>query len=126
MILTREKKETWNLFEKISFRFLFLYFTFYILSIFTAGIWEPVIKWIGSSIFNIGYEFSSNGRGSGDTTYAYLLLFLFLFLSIFFTIIWSILDKKRKSYNQLQYGFFISIRFFLIFFMFFILSYFHV
>ena len=69
MILTREKKETWNLFEKISFRFLFLYFTLYTLSIFTAGIWEPIIKWIGSSIFNIDYEFSSNGKGSGDTTY---------------------------------------------------------
>jgi hypothetical protein len=118
MILTREKKEIWSWFEKTSFRFLFLYFTLYTLSLFTAGIWEPIIRWIGSSIFNIGYEFSSNGKGSGDTTYAYLLLFLFFCLSIFGNLIWLFLDRNRKSYNQLQYGFLVSLRCLLIFFMF--------
>ena len=118
MILTREKKDFWSSFEKMSFRFLFLYFTFYILSIFTGGLWEPIINWIGTSIFNIDYEFSSNGKGSGDTTYAYLLQFLFLCLSILGTIIWSFIDRKRKSYNQLQYGFLVGLRFILIFFMF--------
>jgi len=118
MILTREKKEIWNLFEKISFKFLFLYFVLYILSIFTGTLWEPIIKWIGTSVFDIQYEFSSNGRGSGDTTYAYLLLFLFFCLSIFGSLIWSILDRKRKSYNELQYGFLVFLRFLLIFFMF--------
>ena len=118
MILTREKKETWNSFEKISFRFLFLYFTLYILSLFTGPLWEPIINWVGTSVFNIDYEFSSNGKGSGDTTYAYLLLFLFLCLSILGSFIWSFIDKKRKSYNQLQYGFLVFIRFVLIFFMF--------
>ena len=118
MILTREKKEIWSSFEKMSFRFLFLYFTFYILSIFTSPLWEPIINWIGTSIFNIDYEFSSNGKGSGDTTYAYLLLFLFLCLSLLGTIIWSFIDRKRKSYNQLQYGFLVGLRFILIFFMF--------
>lgn len=118
MILTREKKETWNLFEKISFRFLLLYFTLYVLSIFTASLWEPVIQWIGTSIFNIEYDFSSNGRGSGDTTYAYLLLFLFFCISSLGSIIWSFIDAKRMSYNQLQYGFLVSIRVVLIFFLF--------
>ena len=56
MILTREKKEVWNLFEKISFRFLFLYFTLYIFSLFTATLWEPIINWIGTSIFKIDYD----------------------------------------------------------------------
>ena len=97
---------------------MFLYFTLYILSLFTASLWEPIINWIGTSIFNIEYNFSSNGKGSGDTTYAYLLLFLFFCLSFMASIIWSLLDKKRKSYNQFQYGFLISIRFILIFFMF--------
>ncbi|WP_086030932.1 hypothetical protein [Tenacibaculum holothuriorum] len=118
MILTREKKEIWNSFEKVSFRFLFLYFTLYILSLFTASIWNPIIQWLGTYIFDINYEFSSNGRGSGDTTYAYLLLFLFFFLSIIGAIIWSLIDRKRKSYNQLQYGFLVGVRFILIFFMF--------
>ena len=118
MILTREKKEIWNSFEKISFRFLFLYFTLYIISIFTGSLWEPIINWIGSTIFNIDYDFSSNGKGSGDTTYAYLLLFFFLCLSILGSIIWSFIDKKRASYNQIHYGFLVFIRFIVIFFMF--------
>lgn len=117
MIFTREKKETWNLFEKISFRFLFLYFTLYIISIFTGGLWEPVINWIGKSIFQINYEFSANGKGSGDTTYAYLLLFLFFCISILGGFLWSLIDKKRTSYNQLQYGFLVFIRVIVIFFM---------
>ena len=118
MILTRERKEVWSFFEKISFRFLFLYFTLYILSLFTASLWEPIINWIGTSIFNIDYDFSSNGKGSGDTTYAYLLLFLFFWLATISSIIWSFLDRKRKSYNQFQYGFIITLRVILIFFMF--------
>jgi hypothetical protein len=118
MILTRERKEKWNLLEKTIFKFLFLYFLLYILSIFTAPLWEPIVKWVGTSIFNIQHEFSSNGKGSGDTTYAYLLLFLFFCLSIFGSIFWSLFDSKRKSYNQLQYGFLVFLRFVLIFFMF--------
>lgn len=118
MILTREKKEIWNSFEKVSFRFLFLYFTLYILSLFTASIWNPIIQWLGTSVFDINYEFSSNGRGSGDTTYAYLLLFLFFCLSVIGGFIWSLIDRKRKSYNQLQYGFLVGVRFIVIFFMF--------
>jgi hypothetical protein len=118
MILTRERKEKWNLLEKTIFKFLFLYFLLYILSIFTAPLWEPIVKWVGTSIFNIQHEFSSNGKGSGDTTYAYLLLFLFFCLSIFGSVFWSLLDSKRKSYNQLQYGFLVFLRFVLIFFMF--------
>ncbi|WP_288956427.1 hypothetical protein [uncultured Polaribacter sp.] len=118
MILTREKKEIWSSFEKMSFRFLFLYFSLYVLSIFTSSLWEPVINWIGTFVFNIDYDFSSNGRGSGDTTYAYLMLFLFLCFSILGNIIWSFLDRKRKSYNQLQYGLLVGLRFILIFFMF--------
>ncbi|WP_439127499.1 hypothetical protein [Polaribacter sp.] len=117
MIFTREKKQVWSLFEKISFRFLFLYFTLYTVSIFTGPLWKPMINWIGKSIFQITREFSSNGRGSGDTTYAYLLLFLFFCVAIISAFLWSIIDKKRKSYNQLQYGFLVFIRIIVIFFM---------
>jgi len=118
MILTRESKETWNVFEKISLRFLFLYFTLYIISIFTAPLWAPIINWMGTSIFNIDYTFSSNGSGSGDTTYSYLLLFLFFCLSVIGGFIWSFIDRKRPSYNQLQYGFLVGLRCVIIFFMF--------
>lgn len=117
MILTRERKEHWTLLEKISFRFLFLYFTLYVFSIFTAPLWEPIVHWIGTSIFKIDYSFSSNGRGSGDTTYSYLLLFLFFCLAIIGSAIWSFMDQKRNSYNQLQYGFLVGLRCVIILFM---------
>ena len=117
MILTRERKEHWTLLEKISFRFLFLYFTLYVVSIFTATLWEPIVHWIGTSIFKIDYSFSSNGRGSGDTTYSYLLLFLFFCLAIIGSAIWSFMDQKRNSYNQLQYGFLVGLRCVIILFM---------
>lgn len=117
MIFTREKKQIWSLYEKISFRFLFLYFILYAFSIFTGPLWEPIINWIGTSVFEISYEFSANGKGSGDTTYAYLLLFLFFCIAVFGSFLWSIIDTKRTSYNQLQYGFLVFIRCIVIFFM---------
>jgi hypothetical protein len=70
-----------------------------------GAIWETPIYWISKNIFSIQYEYSSNGYGSGDTTYQYLTVFLLFCLAVTGTIIWSLIDFNRKSYNKLNYGF---------------------
>lgn len=118
MILTREKKENWTAIEKISFRVIFLYISLYIVALFSSPLWKSFVNWMATTVFHIDYDFSSNGRGSGDTTYAYVLLTCILLLTVIGSIVWSVLDRKRRSYNMLQYGFLVTLRFVLIFFMF--------
>ena len=117
MIFTREYKENWNLFNKISFRFLFIYFVLYCLSGFIGATLESPVRWIADNIFSISYEFSSKATGSGDTTYKLIQTFLFFCLAFFGTIIWSLLDRKRKSYNKFNYGFLIFIRIILVYYL---------
>ena len=117
MIFTRERKETWSLINKIGFRFLFIYFSFYSLSLFASGIFESLVHYVGKTVFSISYSFSSRGYGSGDTTYQYILLFIIFCISIFGTIVWSVFDK-RKSYNQLNYTFSLALRIILVFYLF--------
>jgi hypothetical protein len=117
MIFTREYKENWNLFNKISFRFLFIYFLLYCLGGFLGTLWEPTIHWLAEKVFSIEYDFSSKGYGSGDTTYQYIQVFLFFCLAIFGAIIWSIADFKRKSYNKLNYGLSVFLRIVLVYYL---------
>jgi hypothetical protein len=118
MIFTREYKENWNLFNKISFRFVFIYFAQYCLFGFIGAIWKAPTYWIAENVFSITYEFSSKGYGSGDTTFQYVQAFLFVCLAIFGTIIWSLLDRKRKSYNKFNYGFLVFIRVVFVYYLF--------
>lgn len=117
MILSREYNENWSNIEKLVFRFLFSYFTLYIFGIFMSGLWKPLVVWVAKSILNIQYDFIQNGFGSGDTTFQYVLTFTYLIVSIVATIIWFLVDYKRKSYNNLNYGFLVLLRFILIYFM---------
>ena len=117
MIFTRTYKDNWSFFNKISFRFLFIYFVSYCLSGFIGATLESPVRWIADNIFSISYEFSSKATGSGDTTYKYIQTFLFFCIALFGTLIWSLLDRKRKSYNKFNYGFLIFIRIILVYYL---------
>ncbi len=117
MILSREKKEEWSLWNKIGFRFVFLYFTFYCFSIIGSGVFASLVEWVAVNVLNITYDFSSRGYGSGDTTFQYVLLFINACFAVFGTLLWSLFDK-RKSYNQLNYALILILRFVLVAFMF--------
>ena len=117
MIFTREKKEIWGFWNKVSFRFLFTYFTLYCCSIFSGSLWSPFVYWIGKNILNIGHEFSHKGYGSGDTTYAYIQVLLFFLIALSVTLVTSVIDRKRQSYDTLMWVFTILLRLILVFFL---------
>ena len=117
MIFTREQRETWTAFQKIGFRFLFIYFSFYCFCLIGSGLFKPLVHWVGDAIFHISYDFSIKGYGSGDTTYQYLLLFIIASFSVIGTLIWTLFDR-RPSYNQLAYTLRLLLRFTLIPFLF--------
>lgn len=80
---------------------------------FVNGLFEVPIRWLGKHLFGIAYDYDVSGFGSGDNTFSYLTVFVNLIFSIFLTIVWSVLDRKRKEYNKPFYWFLVAIRFFL-------------
>lgn len=81
-------------------------------------IWKTIIPIVSENIFNIPYDTLTMPLGSGDTTYNYIQLFCFVTISIIVTVIWSILDRKRKNYQRLLQFFVIFIVYYLIYTMF--------
>jgi hypothetical protein len=53
-------------------------------------------------------------NGSGDTSYSWAQLLLFLTIALAGSILWWLLDRKRKSYNRLDYWLRTFVRYFLI------------
>jgi len=109
-ILTQEYREHWNSLSKIIFRLLFTYFVLYILLMMSGSLFETLFRWIGKELFKINYEYEVSGNGSGDHTFAYLTLFVTIILTAITTIVWSVLDRNRKSYNKLLYWFLVFLR----------------
>ncbi|MBS0030124.1 hypothetical protein ACTJJ0_21805 [Chitinophaga sp. 22321] len=62
----------------------------------------PVI-WMGKLLIKRDYHIEYWPGGSGDTTYNYLQVCCLIVWSLFITIIWSLTDRNRKSYDRLCY-----------------------
>ena len=77
--------------------FPFLYY----IQQFTFPLLNRFIPWFGNTCLAIRETIDPVPNGSGDTTYSYVLLFCIALLSVLGTIIWSAIDRKRKSHEQL-------------------------
>tara|TARA_R110001632_G_scaffold95102_3_gene201166 strand:- start:2033 stop:3184 length:1152 start_codon:yes stop_codon:yes gene_type:complete len=75
-----------------------------------SPLFEASYRWIGKVVFNINYEYEVSGNGSGDHTFAYLTLFITVILTVLIFVLWSIVDRKRPSYNKLFYWFLVFLR----------------
>ena len=118
MILTQEYQDVWSITKKALFKFVFTYFSLYILLMFLSPLFEAPFRWIGNTLLGIDYTYDVSGFGSGDNTYAYVTLFINVLLAIIMSLLWIVLDRNRKSHNKLMYWFIVILRVYLIFFMF--------
>lgn len=109
----------WNFFQKIAFRFTFIYtliyflpfplnafyldnFNFNRLNWFLEkyySLWKLIIPWVGKQVFKLDITVFPNG--SGDTTFNYVQVLCFLVIALFGAFIWTLLDRKRTSYDYL-------------------------
>jgi len=118
----------WNIYKKISFRFFFLLLPLFIILnnngafTFIAGVLQlpnavlhQFIPWFAKNIIHYNYDFSIYTNGSGDTSYDWLLLLFIFLISVIGCIVWSVLDRKRKSYNTAYYWLVVLVRFYLAF-----------
>lgn len=121
----------WKDYQKITFRFVFIFFILFIILLdwsvnpifsylyyyggLSTGL-DMVTSWVGKGLFDIQYIIISPYDGEhNDRTYVYLLYFTIAIVAIAGTIIWSLLDRKRKNYDLLYYWFTTIIRYYLAF-----------
>ncbi|MBQ0734422.1 hypothetical protein [Aquimarina celericrescens] len=128
------EKTTWSITTKITFRFFFVYMflnifpfpLYYIGSIigeddlfsFYSDWFEQLSIWIGKNILSIKYEMPTGPNGSGDTTTDYVFQFVITVVALVATVMWSILDRKRQSYDKIFLYLRTFVRYYLAFTMF--------
>lgn len=125
--LTNPSKD-WPGLQRIAFRLSFCYFGIYIFPFpFTnipgtdslgegyVKMWHVILPWVGAHILHLSKPITVFENGSGDTTSNYVQLFCFLVFAIIGTVLWSLLDGKRKQYETLHDWLRTYVRYFLAF-----------
>ncbi|MEM6718491.1 MAG: hypothetical protein AAF611_04155 [Bacteroidota bacterium] len=107
---------TWNIFQKIGFRFFFIHVLLYafpfpldafsylrtnVVQFLNDTLWGNIVPLIGDTFFGLELPAQSPITGSGDMTYNYVHLFSCVFLAAVGAIIWTVIDRKRKNYIKL-------------------------
>ncbi|MQY18612.1 DoxX family protein [Nocardia macrotermitis] len=111
----------WNPFTRIAFRFFFVYLGLFCLSVsqltlvFTGwfmisvprGVqgWlerllEPVLSWVGRTVFGV-HDVRLSLSGSGDQRIDWVLACCVLVVALVATLVWSLLDRRRRDYRRL-------------------------
>ncbi len=107
----------WNLMSRIIFRFVCVYWVLYILPSpgrgsflgVIPGAWlyvnasRAIVSWAATRVFHLSVSVVQyRPTGSGDTTLDYIQTFCFFVIAAAGTILWSVLDRKRKEYRTLH------------------------
>ncbi|WP_462249623.1 hypothetical protein [Ekhidna sp.] len=127
----RGNNADWPNYQLILFRFFTIYF------VLSTAIWSwlgsiPGFEFINaySTWFSKGYTYLFNDfiytvkdelvptRGSGDTSMGWATIYAQFFYALVGTVIWSILDRKRKSYFWLSLSIRNVVRYYIIIFAF--------
>ncbi len=108
--------QSWTQPRKIGFRFSFIFIlsfilfknngAFSLLGYLTQFLTTPIRQlchWFASHILNYQYDYAVYTNGSGDTSYDWVSLVLFFTVAVLGAIIWSVVDRDRKSYNTCYY-----------------------
>ncbi|HEX5150126.1 MAG TPA: hypothetical protein VFW07_01690 [Parafilimonas sp.] len=115
----------WSFTQKLVFRFFVIFFLLYIFFnpngvlpysdyVFNFYIqpFHNLMVWIAKNILRLSYPVTVFTNGSGDTTYDYVVIFFITAAAVIASVVWSIADKKTKSYNRLFYWLCVIIRYY--------------
>jgi len=117
----------WKPRTRVAFRFFFAYLGLYTLAtqIFGSMVLIPYFQfrglgpewpmreitlWIAAHIFKIATPLTYTGDSIGETSFFWVQMFWILAAAIAATVLWSVLDRKRKHYATLYQWFQLFIR----------------
>lgn len=123
-MLTTDATKSWTLSEKIIFRFLFIFLGYFLLdyefglTLVDLGFFKTLtiifgamtqrLFWIDQHLFHIGYNPDIHQSFPGDSYFGAVYTLSIITLTVIIVIIWSVLDRRRKNYHQLNYWFRLS------------------
>ena len=127
--LTLQNNTAWPLWRKCIFRFFFIYFILFISPWFYLNIipgvhfildyLDNLMEWavinMNANIFHVFHIVNVKPvqNGSGDTSFNWAEICLFLFVAFLGCILWSVLDRSRRTYSSLNYLLCLTLRYFL-------------
>src|SRR5271166_352434 len=110
----------WGLGTRIAFRFAFVYFLLYNqffpfqllafppflqLSGIYNSLWSETVQWVSRHVLHLSHDFGmdylNSATGSKDTTFVYVQVLCYLVVAAVATVIWSLLDRRRRNYYWL-------------------------
>jgi hypothetical protein len=105
----------WSLPHRIGFRFAFAFFANWIFpfpfdyipktdkvwALYTK-LWDAAIVGTGAHILHLSQPVTVVQNGSGDKLYDYVSLFFIAGLALVATVVWSLLDRRRRHYRRLH------------------------
>ncbi|WP_069161878.1 DoxX family protein [Nocardia altamirensis] len=75
----------------------------------TLEVLEPVFAWVGRQVFGVDAALNLE-TGSGDQTIIWIFLFCALVIALAVTLVWTVLDRRRPSYQRLHAWFLLFLR----------------
>jgi hypothetical protein len=123
---------SWNLTQRIAFRFWMIYLGLYCLatqnvpSLFNADegavipdpatVWplRPVISWTAAHILHVNAPltaFWGGNSATSDDMFGWVTAFCVLMIATAATVVWSLLDRSRENYAELHKWFRLFVRF---------------
>src|SRR5678809_910904 len=107
---------SWRPPTRVAFRFAVVYFVLYVcttqmlgslivpasIDIPTPGPLRSGITWVAAHVFGVTQTLVIDGSGSGDKIFDWVQVFCLLIVAAAGTALWSLLDRRRLSYERLQ------------------------
>jgi hypothetical protein len=125
MTSTTAEPVYWSSSRKLALRFFLLFFIQYIIfnpngvlpniDILYEIYIEPIHKlivWFAANVLHPAKPITIFTNGSGDTTYDYVLLLFIVIAAIIGTILWTLVDRKARNYNNLFYWLTVIVRYY--------------
>jgi hypothetical protein len=124
--LPNQETPRWNPATRFAFRFVFCYFVLYTngmigLIPFSGAIlrkyvdlWFPVVVWVAKDVLHLQQDIYLLGEGDGgisNTPFGTVLFFCYLVVAMVAAAVWSVLDRRRQSYERLNAWFRYVLRF---------------
>lgn len=117
----RHEPPRWSLATRIAFRFLFAYFTLYLLLPTLAyrndflreqyiDFWDAVVVWADEAVVDLPYELTFDERGVNSSPYGWVQFLCSVALACAATVVWSVLDRGRSQYARLYPWFRLALR----------------
>ncbi|MFL6195252.1 MAG: hypothetical protein ACJ75H_13840 [Thermoanaerobaculia bacterium] len=123
-----DSRTRWKPATRVAFRFLFPYFVLFSLTGHALRVipfsepfirayvrsWHAVIVWLDAHLLHTGYDFRMSDYATGGVSnaeFGWVLFLCYVALSAGVAALWSVLDRRRGSYERLHAWFRLLLRF---------------